>query len=95
MSINLDTAVLDRYAGDYQLSPTAVLTVTRAGTQMFAQLTGQPKAEIFAQSESEFFYRIVKARISFETDSQGRTHGSGAPSKWPEHANATHRRHGR
>lgn len=75
VSINLDTAVLDRYAGDYQLSPTAVLTVTRAGTQMFAQLTGQPKAEIFAQSESEFFYRIVKARISFETDSQGRTTG--------------------
>jgi bla regulator protein blaR1 len=75
LSIKLDLAVLDRYTGDYQLVPTAVLTVTREGTHMFAQLTGQPKAEIFAQSESEFFYKIVKARISFETDSHGRTTG--------------------
>ncbi len=75
VSIDLDSAVLERYTGDYKLTPTAVLTVTREGTQLFAQLTGQPKAEIFAQSESEFFYKIVKARISFETDSQGRTTG--------------------
>jgi hypothetical protein len=74
-SIDLESAVLDRYTGDYQLAPTVVVTVTREGTQLFAQLTGQPKAEIFAQSESEFFYKIVKARISFETDSQGRTAG--------------------
>jgi bla regulator protein blaR1 len=75
VSIDLDSAVLDRYTGDYQLVPTAVVTVTREGSQLFAQLTGQPKAEIFAQSESEFFYKIAKARISFETDSQGRTTG--------------------
>jgi hypothetical protein len=75
VSIDLDPAVLDRYTGDYQLAPTVVVTVTRQGTQLFAQLTGQPKAEIFAQSESEFFYEIVKARISFETDSQGRLTG--------------------
>ena len=75
VSINLDSAVLDHYTGDYQLAPTAVLTVTREGTQLFAQLTGQPKVEIFAQSETEFFYKVVKARISFESDSQGRTTG--------------------
>jgi hypothetical protein len=73
--IQLDSAVLDRYTGNYQLTPAAVLTVTRAGTRLFAQLTGQPKAEIFAQSETEFFYRVVEAQISFEVDSQGRTTG--------------------
>ena len=67
VAIVLDSAVLDRYSGDYQLAPSAVLTVTREGNQLFAQLTGQPKAEIFAQSESEFFYKIVKAQISFES----------------------------
>jgi bla regulator protein blaR1 len=75
VSITLDSAVLDRYTGDYQLAPSAVLAVTREGNQLFAQLTGQPKAEIFAQSESEFFYKIVKAQISFERDAQGRTTG--------------------
>jgi bla regulator protein BlaR1 len=75
VSITLDSAVLDRYTGDYQLAPNAVLAVTRERNQLFAQLTGQPKAEIFAQSESEFFYKIVKAQISFERDAQGRTTG--------------------
>jgi bla regulator protein blaR1 len=73
--ITLDSAVLDRYIGDYQLAPSAVMAVTREGNQLFAQVTGQPKAEIFARSESEFFYKIVKAQLSFERDSQGRTTG--------------------
>jgi hypothetical protein len=75
VAITLDSAVLDRFTGAYQLAPTAVLAVTRDGSHLFAQLTGQPKAEIFAQSEREFFYKIVKARISFETDAEGRTTG--------------------
>jgi len=75
VSITLDSTMLDRYAGDYQLAPSAVLAVTREGNQLFAQLTGQPKAEIFAHSESEFFYKIVNAQISFERDAQGRTTG--------------------
>ena len=63
VSITLDSAVLDRYTGDYELAPGAVLAVTRLGNQLFAQLTGQPSAEIFPQSEGEFFYKIVKAQI--------------------------------
>lgn len=75
VAIALDTAVLDRYSGNYELAPSAVLTVTREGNQLFAQVTGQPKAEIFAQSEKEFFYKIVKAQIAFETDAQGQATG--------------------
>ena len=75
VAIALDSATLDRYAGDYQLAPGAVLTVTREGNRLFARLTGQSKAEIFAQSDTEFFYKVVKARISFESDAQGRTSG--------------------
>lgn len=75
VSITLDSVVLDRYTGDYQLAPSAVLVVTRVGNQLFAQLTGQPKAEIFPESESEFFYKIVKAQISFKRDAQGNTTG--------------------
>jgi hypothetical protein len=74
-AITVDPALLDRYTGNYQLAGTAVLAVTRDGNHLFAQLTGQPKAEIFAQNDSEFFYKIVKAQISFETDAAGRTTG--------------------
>jgi len=69
----LDAAVLDRYVGAYQMAPSAVLAITRTGSQMFAQLSGQPRLEIFAQSETEFFYKVVKAQISFQTDAQDHT----------------------
>lgn len=75
VAIHLDASTLERYVGDYQLAPQAVLAVTRDADRLFAQLTGQGKAEIFPQSEHEFFYRIVKARISFESDPQGRVTG--------------------
>jgi hypothetical protein len=67
--------VLERYTGSYQLTPNAVLTLTREGDKLFAQLSGQPKAEIFARSEREFFYKIVDAQISFDSDAQGNTTG--------------------
>ena len=73
--LDLDSAVLDRYVGDYRLAPSLVLSVTREGTQLFAQLTGQPRAKIFAKSDSEFFYKIVQAQISFQVDARGQTTG--------------------
>jgi serine-type D-Ala-D-Ala carboxypeptidase/endopeptidase len=48
------------------------LTISRKDTRMFAQLTGQPPIEIFATSERQFFYKVVNAQITFETDSSGR-----------------------
>ena len=68
---DLDPAVLDRYVGDYRLAPSIVVSITRDGAQLFAQLTGQSKAKIFAKSDREFFYKIVQAQISFQTDAQG------------------------
>jgi len=73
--IELDAAVIDRYAGSYQMGGNVLLTITRVGNQLFAQLTGQPHAEIYAQSEREFFYKVVRASISFQSDAQGRTTG--------------------
>jgi hypothetical protein len=37
-----------------------------------AQLTGQPRLEIFASSEREFFLKVVDAQMTVEVDSQGR-----------------------
>lgn len=74
-SINLDAAVFDRYTGDFLLGTSRVLAVTRESNRLFAQLAGEPKAEIFAQSEKEFFYKVIDAQITFQTDVQGRTTG--------------------
>jgi len=70
-----DAAALERYVGDFQLAPTAVMSITRDGTRLYAQITGQPKLEIFARGEGDFVYEAVEARLSFELDAEGRATG--------------------
>ncbi len=67
----LSPEVLDRYVGRYELRPGFVLTVTREGTQLFAQATGQPRVEIFPSSENTFYLKVVQARLTFHTDGDG------------------------
>ena len=66
--IELPAAVLERYTGYYALGDSGVITVTLAGTQLSAQLTGQPAAEIYPESAAAFFYRVVDAQIDFIPD---------------------------
>lgn len=66
--VTLDAAVLDRYAGFYQLNDNAVLTVTRNGGQLMSQLTGQPALPIFAEAGNRFVARLVNASFTFVAD---------------------------
>jgi len=59
------------YVGHYKLGQTSVVTITREGEQLYAELTGQPRAAIYAKGEGDYFYKIVDAQISFRTDAQG------------------------
>ncbi|CAM3307403.1 serine hydrolase [Aequorivita lipolytica] len=64
-------AVLASYVGKYELKPGFVLTITKEGNQMKAQATGQPAAEIFPKSETEFYLKVVSAQITFNKNSAG------------------------
>jgi serine-type D-Ala-D-Ala carboxypeptidase/endopeptidase len=68
----IDPALYDRYAGQYELGPGAVLTVTRKADHLLAQLTGQAAYRIYPSSEKEFYYRVVDVQVTFETDSVGK-----------------------
>ena len=70
--IAVDPALFDGYVGRYQLAPNFILTVSRDAGQLFVQATGQSRFEVFAESEREYFYRVVDAQITFEADNQGR-----------------------
>jgi CubicO group peptidase (beta-lactamase class C family) len=71
-AIAVDPKILENYVGRYQLAPTFSITITRDDDRLYEQATGQPKLQIFAESEKEFFLKVVDAQISFKTDSQGR-----------------------
>jgi len=64
-------STLARYVGTYQMAPNAELSVTLDGSQLRAQLTGQPAFPIFAESETLFFYKVVEATLEFQMDATG------------------------
>jgi len=70
--VKVDAARLDALVGQYALAPTFVLTVTREGEGLFIQATGQPKLQVFAESDSTFFYKVVDAQVTFERDATGK-----------------------
>ena len=70
--ITVDPKIFDGYVGRYQLAPNFILTITREGDQLYAQVTNQPKLPIFPEGERDFFYKAVDAQITFETDANGR-----------------------
>ena len=70
-TVSLPEATLERYIGQYALQPGFDITVTHHEQQLWAQVTGQPRIKIYASSETEFFYRVVDARITFHLDDDG------------------------
>ena len=69
--IAVPASTLAPYVGTYQLRPSLELSITLDGNQLMAQLTGQPKFPIFAESETLFFFKIVEATLEFQKDASG------------------------
>jgi CubicO group peptidase (beta-lactamase class C family) len=69
--ITLDPKIFDRYVAAYELAPNRQITISRDGIHFYAQITGQRKLEIFAETERKFFYKAVDAEIIFDVDPQG------------------------
>jgi CubicO group peptidase (beta-lactamase class C family) len=74
-AIEIDSAVLKAYEGEYELAPGFVLAVTLEGNRLMTQATGQGKVEIFASSPTEFFLKVVNAQITFVKDASGAVTG--------------------
>ena len=68
----VDPKLFDNYVGSYQLAPAFILTVTRDESHLFVQATGQPRFEIFPESDRDYFLKVVDAQITFITDDKGR-----------------------
>jgi CubicO group peptidase (beta-lactamase class C family) len=69
--IKLEPSALQQYTGVYKLAPNFSITITAEGSQLKAQATGQPIAEIYPQKENFFFYKVVDAQIEFQKDEKG------------------------
>lgn len=71
----IDPAIFDGLVGDYRLTPEVSVTVFADNDELFAQLTDQPAARIYPASATEYFYRVVDARIVFDLEEDGAASG--------------------
>ncbi|GAH79262.1 unnamed protein product, partial [marine sediment metagenome] len=63
--INLPVKVLGKYTGKYEIRSELIFAISLEDKQLYAQLTGQPKLELFPYEEDRFFYKAASAQIGF------------------------------
>ncbi len=63
--VEVPEAILETYVGKYELMPGFILDVTRNGSQLKTQATGQPVFDIFPKSENEFYLKVIEAQLQF------------------------------
>jgi CubicO group peptidase (beta-lactamase class C family) len=69
--VKVDPNIYNDYTGNYELFPGFVLTITKENDRLMTQATGQPKFEMFPESETKFFLKVVEAQIIFQRDETG------------------------
>lgn len=65
--------ILQTYVGYYEFNPSFGIEVFKEGNQLKAQATGQQPFEIFPTSHTEFFLKVVDAKVVFTVDEKGLT----------------------
>jgi hypothetical protein len=70
--VPLDPKAFDQYVGYYLMESGLAFTITRDGDHFLFRLSGQQSVEIYPESSSKFFAKVVTAQLSFATDTQGR-----------------------
>ena len=62
----VDESILKEYVGTYEITPAFSIQVTHENNGLTIQATGQPKINIYPETDSKFYLKVVEARIEFE-----------------------------
>lgn len=71
VAVKVDPKLYDHYAGQYELGPNSLLTISKNGDRLMAQAAGQPKLELLPSSETKFFVKEIDLQMTFVKDAQG------------------------
>jgi CubicO group peptidase (beta-lactamase class C family) len=70
--VSVPETMLEQYVGDYQVSPSFTLTIVKDGNKLFAQGPGQPKQELFGESQNKFYLKTMPIQVEFCRNSSGK-----------------------
>lgn len=69
--VTVPDSILESYVGRYELQPGFILTVTKEGSQLKTQATGQQMVDIYPKSNNVFYLKVVTAQITFNSGENG------------------------
>ncbi len=67
----VDEETLEAYTGTYELIPGFNIVISREGTQLYGQATGQDRFELHAASVTRFYLQVTDAQIEFNKNDAG------------------------
>jgi hypothetical protein len=70
-AIKLDPRRFERCTGFYRHPAGLIMIVSLDNDRFFLQLTGQPRVELFAENDSNFFLKVVPAQLTFTPSEDG------------------------
>jgi CubicO group peptidase (beta-lactamase class C family) len=65
IEIEIDPAILERYVGQYQLAPGFFINISLEDGRLKGQATGQEVVDLYPESDTNFFLKVVDAQLSF------------------------------
>lgn len=69
-AIELNSEVLEKYLGKYELQPNLIFEITMEGTKLYLQLTAGPKIEIIPYEYNKFFTTVGDGQFIFNFNDQ-------------------------
>src|SRR5262249_11782580 len=74
--VQLSRATLQRYAGADEMQamppiPPVPVELTDAGVSLWAEVPGKGRLQLFAESETELFLKVMDAQVSMVRDASG------------------------
>jgi CubicO group peptidase (beta-lactamase class C family) len=71
VEIEVEENILKQYVGEYELQPGFIISFSIEDGKMMTQATGQPKFQVFAETSSKFYLKVVPAEIEFMKNEKG------------------------
>ena len=69
--VAIDTSAYGDYAGHYQLNDGPFYVVSARDGRLFTRVVGQSDIEIFPESETQFFMKVLPVQVTFIRDAHG------------------------
>ena len=70
--VKVNPDVFDQYVGRYQVTPDIFTNIIRDGDKLMIQATNEQKYQLFPESETKYFLKVVDAQITFIKDKNGK-----------------------